>query len=87
MAIVTVNSQRFRLDGLIWEYGLLRLITVNPKAVQKLAEVAAQMHGGEETQDLEREKAFAIACAKEAIARKLYLMLFNKLIKQQTQKA
>jgi plasmid stability protein len=54
---------------------LLKLLAVNPDAIQQLADLAAQMQGKEDRLDLEKEKKFAIARCRTILerAKKLYL--------------
>ncbi len=56
---------------------LLKLLMVSPDATRQLADMAAQMQGHDESVELEKEKNFAIAHAKEAMSRakKLYLQV------------
>ena len=52
-------------------------VRVSPDAIRQLADMAAQMQGHDESVELEKEKNFAIARAKEAMSRakKLYLQV------------
>jgi hypothetical protein len=54
---------------------LLKLLAVNPNAVQQLADLAAQMQGKNEQLNLEKEKEFAINRCRTILerAKKLYL--------------
>jgi Recombinase zinc beta ribbon domain len=56
---------------------LLALLTVRTEALKALADLAAQIHGRQETLDLEHEKARAIARCQEKIkrAQELYVEL------------